>query len=152
MNTKQFLHERQVQHAVVPHRRTYTAQTLAQAVHLSGDTVAKTVLLVVDGRHVLAVLQATHTVDLETVRETLHATSVELAGEDVFADVFPDCEVGALPPFGSQYGMETLVDAELKEAESILFEGNDHEESIQMRYADFEQLEHPMVASFSHHV
>lgn len=150
MNVTQYLSDQGVQYQTLPHRPTFDAQRMAQAVHVKGDNVAKTVVLRADGRDVLAVLQATHHVDLDSVRDLLGAASVDLATERELSDKFPDCELGALPPFGSQYGMRTLVDSSLAGDEEIVFEGNTHEEAVRLRFDDYVRLEHPMVASFTH--
>jgi Ala-tRNA(Pro) deacylase len=151
MKEQQFLKEKGVWFEPIGHRRTFTAQHTAQAMHVAGDELAKTVVLKADGKYVLAVLQATHHIDMMRAREVLMAKSVELASEEQFKKLFPDCEVGALPPFGSQYGLKTLVDESLTHDPEIVIEGNTHEESIRMKYADFERLEHPQVAAFSYH-
>ena len=151
MKVQEFLNEKGVSFEPIPHRPTFTAQYTAQAVHTRGDEVAKTVVLRANGRYVLAVLQATHKIDMMRAREALATKSLELAAEPEFRSLFPDCEVGALPPFGSQYGLKTLVDEPLTHDAEILIEGNTHEEAIRMKYADFARLEHPQVAAFSYH-
>ena len=151
MKEQQFLKEKGVWFEPIRHRPTFTAQHTAQAMHVHGDEMAKTVVLRADGKYALAVLQATHNIDMLRAREALGAKSVELASEEQFKKLFPDCEVGALPPFGSQYGLKTLVDESLTHDNEIVVEGNTHEEAIRMKYADFEQLEHPRVAAFSYH-
>ncbi len=151
MNVTQFLSGQGVQYKTLLHRPTFDAQRMAQAVHINGNYVAKTVVLRADGRDVLAVLQATHHVDLDAVRDLLGAASIDLASEREFSDKFPDCQLGALPPFGSQYGMRTLVDSSLAGDEEIVFEGNTHEEAVRLRFDDYVRLEHPMVASFTHY-
>lgn len=152
MNVQQFLKQRDVPFDTLDHRPTYDAQSLAQAVHVSGDEVAKTVLLKRDSDFTLAVLPATHKVDCAMLRQVLGAKEVRLATEDECAERFGDCELGALPPFGSQYGLKTIVDRSLLGDEEIVFEGNTHHEAIRMKLADFEALEQPAVAEFSHHV
>ena len=151
MKVQEFLKENSVWFEPIRHRPTFTAQYTAQAVHARGDEVAKTVVLKANGTYVLAVLQATHKIDLMRAREALATQSLELAAEQDFKSVFPDCELGALPPFGSQYGLKTLVDEPLTHDEQIVIEGNTHEEAIRMKYADFERLERPQVAAFSYH-
>ncbi len=108
---------------VLGHPTTYTAQQVAQAVHVPGDEVAKTMVLKADGRCVMAVLPSTHQVDMEKARDVLHAGAVALADEGEFVRLFPDCERSALPPFGSQYGLPTLVDESGCRDEQIVFEG-----------------------------
>ena len=151
MNVQQFLATNRVSFQPMRHRPTFTAQQTAQAVHVRGDEVAKTVVLRADGKYVLAVLQATHKIDLKRLRDTLAARSVDLAAEQEFRTMFPDCEVGALPPFGSQYGLKTIVDEPLTRDPQIVIEGNTHDEAIQMRYDDYARLEQPQVAAFTVH-
>jgi Ala-tRNA(Pro) deacylase len=151
MKVQEFLNQKTVWFEPIRHRPTFTAQYTAQAVHARGDEVAKTVVLKANGKYVLAVLQATHKIDMLRAREALATQSLELAAEQDFKSLFPDCEVGALPPFGSQYGLKTLVDESLTQDTEIVIEGNTHEEAIRMKYADFERLEHPEVAAFSYH-
>ena len=152
MNIPDFLRQRRVPFDVLPHRMTFTAQTLAQAVAVPGDNVAKTVILKADGNFVLVVLQATHDVDFQRARVALAARAVELATEEDVCELFSDCEPGVAPPFGSLYGIETLVDEPITADEYIVFDGNCHDEAISMHYRDYEEIEHPQVAAFSHHV
>lgn len=152
MKVQEFLANRGIAFEVLPHDPTFSAQRMAEAVHVRGDNVAKTVLLKADGKYVLAVLPATHQIYLDMARDALEARSLRLADEQDMAEVFADCEVGAVPPFGSQYGLTTLVDAALTEDDEIVFEGNAHREAIRMKYRHFEELEQPRVAVFSYHV
>lgn len=151
MNVEQMLSQGGVGFEVLRHDPTYGGQRLAQSVAVSGSLVAKTVLLQVDGAMVLAVLPATHLIDLDEVKATFRAETVALSTEEEFDEWFPDCELGALPPFGSQYGMLTLVDDGLSEDEMIVFEGNKHDEAICMRFVDYQNLEDPVVASFAYY-
>lgn len=152
MNVQEFIGQTGRTCEILPHEATFTAQRTAQAVHVPGDEMAKTVVLQVDGEPVVAVVPATHRVDPEKVRTVLGAGSVELSDEANFARLFPDCELGALPPFGSQYGMRTVVDTALSRDERIVIESNRLEEAIRMRYGDFAALERPLVADISHRV
>ena len=152
MNVREFLKAECVPFEVLPHRSTYTAQRLAHTLDVPGDNVAKTVLLNVDGELVLAVLPASHQISVSMLEDCLDAKSVQLATEDEVARIFPDCERGVAPPFGTQYGLMTIVDRSLTEDERIVFEGNSHSEAICLRYYDYTQIEHPRVESFSVHV
>lgn len=152
MKTQKFLSEHGAAYEVLSHRATFSAQEMANAVHIAGDAVAKTVMVKADGEDILAVLPATHSVDLEELKDILNAREVRLTSESEFEILFPDCELGAVPPFGSQYGLRTIVDETLTEDEYIVFEGNTHYESIRMSYADYERLENPQVARFSKHL
>jgi Ala-tRNA(Pro) deacylase len=150
MNVQQFLEQRHIPFQMLNHRPTYAAQRLAQVVQVPGGEVAKAVLLRADDGFVLAVLAATRGVNVDRVQELVGADNVELASEAECGDCFPDCELGAVPPFGSKYGMRTLVDRSLSEDEEIVFEGNTHHEAIRMKFRDFMELEHPRLADFSH--
>jgi Ala-tRNA(Pro) deacylase len=148
MNVHEFLQQHEIEHETFAHSPTYDAQRLAQAVDETGHHVAKTVLLKSETDYLLAVVPATHTVDLESprLRKSGHR---ELASEDEVIKQFPDCEPGAIPPFGSQYGIHTIVDTALCEAKQIVFESNTHDEAIRMRFTDYIDLERPVVTHVS---
>jgi len=150
MNVHEFLHQHKVNYEILHHAPTYDAQRLAQAVAESGHHVAKTVLLKSDADYLLAVVPATHTVDLADARLLLRAEYLKLASEEEIAQRFSDCDPGAIPPFGSHYDMTTLVDESLSESEEIVFEGNTHDEAIRMRFADYFALEKPVVTHLSY--
>jgi Ala-tRNA(Pro) deacylase len=142
MNLQAFLKERRVPFDILTHE-----PTMAQAVHVPGHEVAKTVLLRANHAYsyVVAILPATRLIDFERASKALGGTELALATEVEMANICPDCEIGALPPFGSKYGLKTIVDESLADDEWIVFEGNTHRESIRMRFADFCDLEHPLV-------
>jgi Ala-tRNA(Pro) deacylase len=150
MNTAQFLQQHQVWCEVLPHYETYTAQEMAQELHVPGRQVAKTVLLRSegDGHYIVAVLPADMQIDLGKLSRVL-GCNMSLASESEIANHCPDCEAGALPPFGSQYQMKTIVDESLASCDSIVFEGNTHHEAIRMRFQDFMDLEQPRMESFA---
>jgi Ala-tRNA(Pro) deacylase len=150
MNVQQYLQQQNVSYQTVPHEPTFDAQSLAKAVHVAGKEVAKSVLLRADREYVLAVLPATYTVDLERARQVLGANHVALATEAECGSRFADCELGALPPFGSKYGMKTMMDRSLEADEEIVFEGNTHHEALRMRTDDYRRLEQPMIGDFCH--
>ncbi len=151
MNVQQFLRSHNVQYDVIPHRSTYDAQRMAQTLHVPGQEVAKTVLLCADQgfAYIVVVLPATKNVDLAAASRALGGAKLELATEVEIHEHCPDCEMGVLPPFGSQCGMKTIVDKSLTEDEEIVFEGNSHQEAIRMKYSDFHDLEEPLVASIA---
>lgn len=151
MNVQQFLNEHCVDFDVIAHRDTYDAQRLAQTLHVSGQEVAKTVLLRADSgyAYIVAILPASKQVDLAKVSTALGGSKIELATEVDIKEHCPDCECGVLPPFGTQYAMKTLVDESLRQGSEIIFEGNSHREAIRMRYEDFQRLESPLVADFA---
>jgi Ala-tRNA(Pro) deacylase len=150
MNIPEFLEEQHCPFAVMEHPTTYTAQEMAHALHVPGREVAKTVLLQTDADDfVVAVLPAYKQVDLRRVSNLFGGCQVSLAREEDINSHCPDCEPGALPPFGSRYGMKTVVDESLAQDEAIVFEGNSHHEAIQMRFDSFHRLEKPMVAQIA---
>lgn len=152
MNITNFLKEQKVKFESIPHRDTYDAQRMAAMIHVSGYEVAKTVLLrgEADDEYVVAVLPANRTIDFARAAEALGESKVELATEIEISEHCPDCEMGALPPFGSHYGMKTLVDESLAEDDEIVFEGNTHHEAFRVSFADFRRIEQPAIASFAH--
>jgi Ala-tRNA(Pro) deacylase len=151
MSTKDFLQNRHVPFEVVSHAAAYDSQHLAQAVHTPGREVAKTVLLRANhGYHyVLAVLPATHQIDFAKLSEFLGQAEIGLATEAEIAQCCPDSEFGVLPPFGSHYNLETIVDETLTTDEYILFECDSHTEAIRMKYSEFYNVEHPLIARFA---
>lgn len=149
MKIDELLTRRQVPFEALHHRPTFTANRMAQVLHVPGKEIAKSVLLRSSGDYVLVVLPATHYVDMERVRRRLGRPDVEMASEDEIERVFPDCECGAMPPFGSLYHIPTLVDDSLAEDEEIVFENQTHEDAIRMRFQDYESLEHPLKGRFS---
>jgi Ala-tRNA(Pro) deacylase len=148
MNTAEFLNQRHVWCEVIPHHETFSAQRLAQELHVPGREVAKTVLLTANGgyEHFVAVLPANKDVDLKKAANLLGNAQVRLAREEEIAEHCPDCETGVLPPFGSQYDMKTIVDESLTNDDEIVFEGNSHHEAIRMKFRDFQHIEEPTIA------
>jgi Ala-tRNA(Pro) deacylase len=132
------------------HPTAYTAGSVAQALHVPGREMAKTVLLRTTRGYALAVLPATHRVDLDCLQRDLGETQqVEMASEDEMDQLFPDCERGAMTPFGSLYKIPTVVDEELTRDDSIVFEAQCHDEAIRMKYRDYESMEHPRIGHFA---
>jgi Ala-tRNA(Pro) deacylase len=130
------------------HRTAYTAQEVAAEEHIPGKMVAKTVLVKEDNRLVMAVLPASIKVDLATLKNTLQAREVRLASEFEFTGLFPDSEVGAMPPFGNLYGIPVYVEKSLTKDHEIVFNAGTHQDTIRMRYDDFARLVQPTVCSF----
>jgi Ala-tRNA(Pro) deacylase len=146
---KQYLDDNKVEYKVLTHPRAYTAQDTAAAAHVPGRELAKSVVVKADDRFVLAVLPAPRKIDLEKLKKILGVSSIRLALESEFSSSFPGCEAGAMPPFGSLYGVQVFVDYSLTEDDDIVFNASTHEEAIRMKYADFERLITPTVADFA---
>lgn len=145
---KEYLDGKKVHYEVVTHPQAYTAPEIARALHVPGAELAKVVIVKVGDRFVMTVLPATWRVDLKRLKEVFGTSHVHLATEEECKGLFPDCETGAMPPFGNLYGLAIYVDQSLTADEKIVFQAGTHSEAIRMRYADFAALAHPMVAEF----
>ncbi|NLX13775.1 MAG: YbaK/EbsC family protein [Phycisphaerales bacterium] len=148
---KQFLDENKVKYVTISHSPAFTAQQIAASAHVSGKDLAKTVMVKVDGHVAMAVLSATHQINFDRLKDAVGAKKVELAGEEEFKQLFPQCEVGAMPPFGNLYEMEVYMDRRLAEDEDIAFNAGSHTELIKMHCADYKHLVKPRVLEFSPH-
>jgi Ala-tRNA(Pro) deacylase len=147
---KKYLDEEEIPYLMVRHSRAFTAQEVAASCHIPGHEMAKTVIIKLDGEMVMAVLPASAQIDLDLLRDFAGAESrVRLADEMEFQDLFPGCELGAMPPFGNLYGMEVFVAPELAANEEIAFNAGSHTEIIRMSYSDFERLVRPRVMRFA---
>lgn len=131
------------------HPRAVTAQELAQALHVTGYHVVKSVIVQANQRLWICLIPATETLDLEKVREALGTQEARLATEDEFADLFPECEIGAEPPFGHLYGLPVLMDESLNATQDLLLRAGSHEEALEVRAEDFINLESPRRASLT---
>lgn len=146
-----FLDGEHVPYELQQHSIAYTAQQVAASEHISGRLVAKVVIVLANGGPVLLALPASSRVDFERVKQVLHARDVRLADETEVAPLFPDCEVGAMPPFGSLYELPVVVDQHLADDERIVFPVGTHTETMRLRYDDFARLVKPVVADVAHH-
>ena len=140
---KTFLDKEHVKYVSIGHSPAFTAQEVAATAHIPGKELAKTVIVKVDGELAMVVLPASEKIRMELLRKTLGAQKVELADEDEFKKAFPDCETGAMPPFGNLYGMNVFVSQALREDDEIAFNAGSHSELIRLPYADYERLVHP---------
>lgn len=146
---RQFLDENLVQYIVITHSKAYTSQGIAACAHISGNELAKTVMLKKDGELCMAVLPASRHVNLALFAKLTNSRDVALATEREFKDSFPDCELGAMPPFGNLYGLRVYVDASLAHDKQIAFNAGSHLELIQLAYSDFARLVDPAIIDFA---
>ena len=146
---RDFLDSHQIKYLVISHSVAYTAQGIAALTHIPGKELAKTVMVMVDGKLAMAVVPASFRVDLFKLKRYLDAETVELASENEFRDRFPDCETGSMPPFGNLYGMDVFVDESLAEDKEIAFNAGSHRELIRLGYDDFQRLVRPQVLNFA---
>jgi Ala-tRNA(Pro) deacylase len=140
---REFLDNEHVKYVTIGHSPAFTAQEVAATAHIPGKELAKTVIVKVDGELTMIVLPASEHVRLKNLRESLGARKVELAEENEFKQAFPDCETGAMPPFGNLYGMNVFVSQALRDDDEIAFNAGSHSELIRLPYADYERLVHP---------
>lgn len=146
---RKYLEENHVKYVTVSHSPAFTAQEIAASAHVPGKVLAKTVMVKLDGKIAMVVLSAPDKVSAHRLKEVTGAREVELASEKEFADLFPRCEVGAMPPFGNLWDMEVFADAHLCEDEDIVFNAGSHTELVKIAFADFERLVRPKVADIS---
>jgi Ala-tRNA(Pro) deacylase len=146
---REFLDDQGIQYRATPHEIAYTARQTATVTHVPNKELAKTVIVKIDGVLAMAVLPASYMVDLSLLRAATGARSVSLAKESEFQDRFPECEIGAMPPFGNLYGMRVYVDESLTKDEHISFNAGSHYELLEISYADFERLVKPRVLKFT---
>lgn len=142
---KHYLDRQNVTYEVIPHLPAYTAQCIAGLTHTPGKELAKAVMVKLDGELVMAVLPAIYRVDLALLKSAAHASSVQLASEEDFYARFPDCETGAMPPFGHLYGLKVYADESLSEDQYITFNAGSHRELMRMAWNDFVELAHPQM-------
>ena len=146
---KEFLDQRKVKYVTISHSPAYTAHEVAESAHVSGRILAKTVMTVIDGALAMAVLPSNHRVVLDDLRELAETEDVRLAREEEFKHFFPDCEPGAMPPFGYLYDMSTYVSPLLAEESEIAFNAGSHTDIIKMSWSDYDRLVMPLVANFT---
>ena len=145
-----FLDQQHSSYSMVTHDRTITAHETASAAHLSRQLFAKTVMLKIDGALAMMVMPAAYRVDLTRLSRALGGRLVELAEESEFKDAFPDCEVGAMPPFGNLYGIPVFVDSRLAQQSEIAFNAGTHTDAVRMPYKEFERLAQPELLWLAH--
>ena len=146
-----FLKENHVEYKPVLHASSFTAQQLAHAKHITGEKVAKVVLLKSGIGYVMAVLPACYKVDFSSLKTILGDQELRLATEPEIRKLFPDCEIGAMPPFGNLYDLKVYVDESLARQKDITFSAGTHMDAIEISYADFEKLANPEVKKFATH-
>ena len=143
-----FLNKGKARYEILHHPKAFTAQELAAIEHVKGRSHAKVVMIKADGQLLMTVLPADHRVDLEKLTNMLGRPAA-LAVEADFKELFPDCAVGAMPPFGHLYDVTTYLDQSLNGADNIVFEAGTHSDAIKISFADYERLAKPNVADFA---
>jgi Ala-tRNA(Pro) deacylase len=144
-----FLDDHHIKYVIISHSKAYTAQGIAAIAHIPGQELAKTIIVKLDGALAMAVLPASYQVDLLALKKVVGVKDASLASEREFKQHFPDCETGAMPPFGNLYGVPVYVDETLTRDKEIAFNAGTHFELIRMDYDDFDRLVEPQEMRFS---
>lgn len=146
---KDFLDEQRVPYEAISHQTAFTAQCIAGLTHTPGRELAKTIIVNLDGELVMAVLPANFRVDLNLLRHAVRARHAALASEEEFYASFPDCETGAMPPFGNLYGLRVFADETLTRDTHITFNAGSHHEVLRVRWEDFVRVAQPIIVSLA---
>ena len=149
---KDYLEKNQVRYEVGYHERVYTSQEIAAAMHVPGKELTKVIMVKADGKMVMLVLPASYRVETKKLKKVFQCKRLGIAKEKDFEELFPDCEIGAMPPFGNLYNLEVWVDQILTEDEFIVFQAGSHVETLQIKYNDYARLVNPKVGDFSVHL
>lgn len=146
---KEFLDQNKIKYVTIKHSVAFTSQEIAASAHIKGRELAKTVLIKINGKMAMCVLPASYKVDFDLLKKAVDNDNIRLANEMEFKDKFPECDVGAMPPFGNLYNMEVYVAQSLLDDDEIAFNAGTHTELIQMSLKDFLDLVKPKVIRFS---
>jgi Ala-tRNA(Pro) deacylase len=149
---RDYLKQNKVKFEVTEHPVAYSAARIASAQHVPGSKVVKSVICEADGNYVMCVLDADHLVDLTKLKRVTGAKEVHLATEEEIAQLFPDFEVGAEPPFGNLFGLSVYADQHVSNSDEIFFNGGNHTDLVKVRCNDFMELVRPIVADFGRHI
>jgi len=144
-----FLDENHIKYVVIEHFQAYTAQEIAAAVHIPGKELAKSIIVKADGKFVMVVLPATYKINFDLLKSAIGKEDVSLASEEDFKSLFPDCEIGAMPPFGNLYDMPVYMSQSLNEDKEIAFNAGTHTEVFRMGMDDYKRLVKPEIVKIS---
>ena len=150
MQVIELLEKNHKKYETTTHEAAFSAQQVAAAEHVPGKTVAKPVIVIADGKYYMCVLPACYKIDTDKLRRAMGVKQMQLADEMEMAKLFKDCALGAEPPFGSLYGMTTIIDKSLEEDDEIVFQAGTHEKAVRIAMADYIELVEPKVLDFSY--
>jgi len=146
---RDYLDSQNVSYEAIHHSQAFTAQEVAHSLHVSGKKCVKAVVAEADHKIIIVVMPASHRLNFQELKSALKVNQLEMLVESELVDLFPDCDLGAIPPFGNLYGMDVWVDRAVASTEKIVFCAGTHEDCIRMRYSDFAKLTRPFVGQFS---
>jgi len=133
------------------HPTAFTARQTADLMHVPSSEMAKCVVVKADGRLILAVVPSDQKVDVPHLQFVTRAANIGLATESEFAEAFPTCELGAMPPFGNIFGIATYCDTSLQNHDSIEFNAGTHQDSIRMAFDEFKRFGRPTMIDLVQH-
>ena len=149
---EKYFHDNGVGFQAMTHPTAYTAQDVAAAQRVKGKQVAKVVIVLADATAVMLVMPASYRIDFAKLKMALNAKDARLAKEEEFSNLFPDCDTGAMPPFGTLYSVPVYVDRSLTEDPEIVFQAGSHRDTMKITYQDYARLAQPVVADFAMHL
>jgi Ala-tRNA(Pro) deacylase len=145
-----YLQDNRIHHQLIEHETAFTAHEVAQSTHVPETELAKTIIVRADGGFWMVVLRADQVIDMNLLRKALDAKELHFAHEEDLDFLFPDCQTGAMPPFGNLYGVPVIVDTSLATDEEIVFNACSHTKAIRMKFADYGRLVRPRISFFAH--
>lgn len=148
-DVQRYLNNYGIPYHVIDHDAAFSAYDAARAAHVSQREFAKTVVVRIDGKFWMAVLRADHKINIHAIKAAFGAHEVHLAHEEDLSALFPDCELGAMPPFGNLYGIPVLVDQALLSDEEIAFNACNHSRVIRLKLSDYLRLVNPLIGRYS---
>ena len=149
---REFLDENHIKYVVISHSKVYTAQEIAAALHIKGKILVKSIIVKIDGEYAMVVLSADYKINFDMLKTVLGKDNISLASEEDFKSLFPECEIGAMPPFGNLYDMKVYMAEKLLEDEEIAFNAGTHTEVIRVSMEDYKRLANPEVVKISEHM
>lgn len=149
---KNFLDSNRVKYVTITHSTAFTSQEVAASVHIKGKEFAKCVIVKSGENFFMLVIPADHKISFEKAKVALEVENLKLASEDEFKNLFPDCETGAMPPFGNLYGIPVYVDEKFKLNDEISFNGGTHNDVVRMKMDDYVRLVNPAFFDLSEHL
>ena len=146
---RDYLESQNVSYEMIHHSQAFTAQEVAHSLHVSGKRCVKAVVAEGDHKIVIVVMPASHRLNFQELKSAMKVNQLEMLVESELVGLFPDCDIGAVPPIGNLYGIDVWVDRAVASTEKIVFCAGTHEDCIRMRYSDFAKLARPFVGHFS---
>lgn len=149
---EKYFRDNGIEFQALTHPTAYTAQDVAAAQKVKGKQVAKVVMVLADAKVAMLVMPASYRIDFTRLKGVLGAKEARLAKEEEFSGLFPDCDTGAMPPFGNLYNVPVYVDRALTEDLEMVFQAGSHRDTMKIAYKDYAQLAQPIVADFATHL